>query len=80
MMTISDQAVKHLRGLLAEQTDVPTGAGLRIFIDKGGCSGLQYGMSVDQPKAGDEVVEREGVRVLVDAESLGFLRGATVDY
>ena len=80
MMTISDNAVKHLRTLLADQSDVSAAAGLRIFIDKGGCSGLQYGMSFDEPKAGDEVVERDGVRVLVDTESLGFLRGATVDY
>ena len=80
MMTITDNAVKHLRALLADQTDVGTDAGLRIFIDKGGCSGLQYGMSFDDPKAGDEIVERDGVRVLVDASSLSFLRGATVDY
>ena len=79
-MTITDNAVKHLRTLLADQPDQPTGAGLRIFIDKGGCSGLQYGMSFDAPKDGDEIVERDGVRVLVDTESLGFLRGATVDY
>ena len=40
-MTITDNAVKHLRTLLAEQADAPADAGLRIFIDKGGCSGLQ---------------------------------------
>ncbi len=79
-MTITDNAVKHLRTLLTDQTDAPADAGLRIFIDKGGCSGLQYGMSFDAPKAGDEITERDGVRVLVDTESLGFLRGATVDY
>ena len=79
-MTITDNAVKHLRSLLTDHPDQPAGAGLRIFIDKGGCSGMQYGMSFDAPKDGDEIVERDGVRVLVDADSLGFLRGATVDY
>ena len=80
MMTLTDTAVKHLRTLLADQADASAEAGLRIFIDKGGCSGLQYGMNLDAPKAGDEIVERDGVRVLVDGESLGFLRGAPIDY
>ncbi len=80
MMTISDNAVKHLRGLLADRSDAPEGSGLRIFIDKGGCSGLQYGMNFDEPKADDEIIERDGVRVLIDKESLGFLRGAVIDY
>ena len=80
MMTISDNAVKHLHSLLAERPEAADGAGLRIFIDKGGCSGLQYGMSFDAPKDGDEIVERDGVRVLIDGESLGFLRGANIDY
>lgn len=79
-MTITDTAVKHLRALLADQPDAPAEAGLRIFIDKGGCSGLQYGMNFDGPKAGDEIVERDGVRVLIDRESLGFLHGASIDY
>ena len=80
MMTITHNAVKHLRTLHPDHVDVSAEAGLRIFIDKGGCSGLQYGMSFDAPKAGDEITERDGVRVLVDTGSLGFLRGATVDY
>lgn len=79
-MTITDNAVKHLRLLLADQTDAPASSGLRIFIDKGGCSGLQYGMNLDEPKSGDDIVERDGVRVFVDEASLGFLRGATIDY
>jgi len=79
-MTITHNAVKHLRDLLADQTDAPADAGLRIFIDKGGCSGLQYGMNLDAPQAGDEIVERDGVKVLIDTASLGFLHGATIDY
>lgn len=79
-MTITDNAVKHLRALLADQADTPANAGLRIFIDKGGCSGMQYGMNLDEPKVGDDIVERDGIRVFVDAASLGFLRGATIDY
>ena len=68
MMTITDNAVKHLHALLADR-DASADAGLRIFIDKGGCSGLQYGMNFDAPKAGDEIVERDGVRVLIDTKA-----------
>ncbi len=80
MITVTDNAVKHLRSLLAEQPGREPGAGLRIFIENGGCSGLQYGMSFDAPKEGDEIAERDGVRVLVDPASVPHLRGATVDY
>ena len=79
MITVTDSAVKHLRSLLAER-DEPVGAGLRIFVENGGCSGMQYGMSFDQPKADDEVAERDGVRVVVDPKSATFLQGSVVDY
>ena len=79
MITVTDSAVKHLRSLLAER-DEAAGSGLRIFVENGGCSGMQYGMSFDQPKADDEVAEREGVRVLVDPASASFLQGSVVDY
>ena len=78
MITVTDSAVDHLRGMLAERgadTD-----GLRLFIEKGGCSGLEYGMRFDQPAEGDTVVEREGVRVLVDPTSLPLLRDITLDF
>ena len=80
MITVTDNAVKHLRSLLAAQDDLAPGAGLRIFIETGGCSGLQYAMNFDAPHEGDTVSERDGVRVLVDAASAPHLRGATVDY
>ena len=65
MITVTDSAAKHLRSLLAERAEA-AGAGLRIFVENGGCSGMQYGMSFDQPQADDEIAERDGVRVLVD--------------
>ena len=79
MITVTDSAVKHLRTLLAER-DEAAGAGLRIFVENGGCSGMQYGMSFDQPKPDDEVTEREGVRVVIDPRSAAFLQGSVVDY
>ncbi len=79
MMTVTDNAVKQLRTMLAERADAGQ-VGLRLFIERGGCSGLQYSMNFDQAHEGDEVVERDGVRVFVDAASVPHLRGSAIDY
>jgi iron-sulfur cluster assembly protein/iron-sulfur cluster insertion protein len=53
---------------------------LRIFVEAGGCSGFQYGMSFDEPKEGDQEFLSEGVPVLLDAASLAYLNGSSVDF
>jgi iron-sulfur cluster assembly accessory protein len=79
MITVTDSAVKQLQSLLADQADA-AGKGLRIFVEAGGCAGMQYGMQLDVKKDGDEVIEREGVSVLVDESSAKYLRGSTIDF
>lgn len=79
MITVTDAAVQQLHSLLESRPDARS-AGLRIYVETGGCSGMQYGMSVDESKEGDHVIEREGVRILVDAYSHGFLDGSTIDF
>jgi len=79
MITVTDNAVRQLRILLEAQAPTER-KGLRVQIAKGGCSGLQYEMSLDAQKTGDSVVEKEGVEFLVDSESADFLQGATLDY
>ncbi len=76
MITVTDSAVKHLQTLLVGQT----AKGLRILVENGGCAGMQYGMALDESKEGDEIIEKEGVKVLVDAESANYLRGSTIDF
>ncbi|MGI8435439.1 MAG: HesB/IscA family protein [Chthoniobacterales bacterium] len=79
MISVTDNAAQHLRSLLAEHA--PTvGKGLRIQVAKGGCSGLQYEMSLDQKQTGDAVVARDEVEFFVDAESAVYLRDATLDF
>ena len=53
---------------------------LRIFVENGGCSGFQYGMSFDQPKADDQEITSEGVPVLIDPTSAVYLAGCSVDF
>jgi iron-sulfur cluster assembly accessory protein len=76
---LTDRAQQKVREIIDAQGQ--TGAGLRIYIAGGGCSGFKYGMALDQdPSADDEVVELGGIRVFIDSMSLPYLQGASVDY
>ena len=79
MIHLTDQAIQHLRLLLAARSE-QAGAGLRLTVERGGCAGLQYAMRVDTAGEGDRVFGREGVAVIVDPESLGYLDGSEIDY
>jgi len=54
---------------------------LRIYVEGGGCSGLQYGLVFeDEEKDGDEVLDQEGFKILVDRFSAPYLSGIEIDY
>ncbi|MDQ2088491.1 HesB/IscA family protein [Marimonas arenosa] len=56
------------------------GKALRVAVEGGGCSGFQYNIDLDEPKADDLVLEGQGEKVVVDAVSLPFLAGAKIDF
>ncbi len=78
-VTLLPGAANKIRSLLAER-NLPDHA-LRVFVAGGGCSGMQYGMALER-EAGefDNVFELEGVKVIVDATSMMYLAGSTIDY
>lgn len=79
MITLTEQAAYELRSLLQQQAR--SGHGLRIFVQAGGCAGLQYGMSYEgAPAKEDAVVEIQELRLFVDPFSAQFLQGACIDY
>lgn len=78
MIEITASAARHLKDLLAEKG--LQSAGLRLAVEKGGCAGLQYSMTIGERRNGDQVVERDGTAVFVDAESADFLSACTIDY
>src|SRR5215212_511307 len=53
---------------------------LRVAVRGGGCSGFQYALALDQPKAEDHVFQHQGVSVIVDKVSMQFVFGSEVDY
>jgi iron-sulfur cluster assembly accessory protein len=79
MITVTDSAFRRLHDLISENPEYRD-KGLRIFVETGGCAGMQYGMQFDEVKQGDQRIEQDGVEVLVDAYSANYLSGATVDF
>ena len=77
---VTEAAAKAIQRYLAENK-APEGAGLRIGVRGGGCSGLSYFLDVEvAPRPSDKTIEAFGVKVFVDPKSLLFLQGTTLDY
>lgn len=78
-VTISESAVVKIADLLAEENNPKVK--LRTFVQGGGCSGFQYGFTFDEDQHEDDfVVEKQGVKILIDAMSMQYLSGAVIDY
>lgn len=78
MLTLTARAAHQIQTMHSSQGDAEKK--LRVFVETGGCSGFEYGMSFDLPKADDHVFESEGVRFLVDPTSLAYLDGTAIDF
>jgi iron-sulfur cluster assembly accessory protein len=78
-INMTPTAVAKVKEIMAQQNPVP--AGLRVGVVGGGCSGFSYSMSFENG-AGmmDKVIDVEGLKVFVDATSMMYLQGITVDY
>ena len=78
-LTVTPQAVAKVKEIMATQDPIP--AGLRIGVAGGGCSGFQYSMAFEmQSGMMDKVFNFDDLKVFVDATSLMYLKGCTVDY
>ncbi len=78
-LNFTDAAAAKVRQLIDEEGD--TSLMLRVFVQGGGCSGFQYGFTFEQSLGdGDTVIEKGGVKLLVDPMSYQYLLGAEIDY
>ena len=76
---LTDNAVNKVRELIAEEDN--TDLKLRAFVTGGGCSGFQYGFTFDEIINDDDfIIEKEGIKLLVDSMSFQYLIGAEIDY
>jgi len=78
VIRITESAAGEVKSLLENPENA--GKTLRVFVEKGGCSGMQYSMIFDEQRPEDSVTELHGVSVLVDSFSAQYLRGAVVDF
>jgi iron-sulfur cluster assembly protein len=79
MLTLTPAAKAQVQALLKRENH--PGSALRVFVSAGGCSGMSYGMQLeDQEQAGDQVLEEDGVRLVVDETSARYLAGSQIDY
>lgn len=83
MVTVTPVAAEKLKELIAEEnkdTQIPETAGLRVFVQGGGCSGFQYGLMIEKERGfNDDVFESNGIKIFIDPISKRYVDGAVVD-
>lgn len=78
MLTFTNEAAAKVQALKAEIAD--ESRMLRVFVKAGGCSGMEYGMSFEEAREGDQILESNSVRYLIDEKSLELLSGSEVHF
>ena len=79
MIIVSESAKAKMREILAEEND--PSLKVRAFVQGGGCSGFQYGFTLDTEQGEDDLTfDFDGVSVLIDSMSVQYMSDATIDY
>jgi len=79
MITLSESAITRIKDILDEENN--PALKLRVFVQGGGCSGMQYGFTLDEDVGEDDwTLDLNGVQLLVDSMSGQYLQGAEVDF
>ncbi len=79
MITVTSNAVNHIKKLLSSRDNKPLG--IKLGIETKGCSGLSYSMEfVDSPCEKDEILNIEDIKIYIDPKATLFLLGTTMDY
>jgi iron-sulfur cluster assembly protein/iron-sulfur cluster insertion protein len=78
MVKLSEEAATQIKKMQNDQANAEHR--LRIFVETGGCSGFEYGMSFDAQKEDDEVLEDQGIQFFMDPTSLDYLKGSVVQF
>lgn len=78
IISLTPTALEQVKSLLTQPDNA--GKTLRVYVEQGGCSGMQYGLVFDEKRDGDLSVEQGGVVALVDSFSAKYLQGSVVDF
>jgi len=78
VISLTSAAAEEVKSMLTQSENA--GKILRVYVEQGGCSGMQYSMVFDEKRPDDFSIEMHGVSVLVDPFSAKYLRGTVVDF
>jgi len=78
VVRLTENAAAEVKSLLSKTENA--GKTLRLYVEQGGCSGMQYSMTFDEKRSDDFDVEMHGVSVVIDPFSAQYLRGTVVDF
>jgi iron-sulfur cluster assembly accessory protein len=78
ILTLTPRAAAEVKDILTKPENV--GKNFRVFVEQGGCSGMQYGMVFDEQRDGDFTSQQDGITMVVDGISAQYLRGTVVDF
>ena len=79
-LNVTDKAVSEIKAIM-EENNIPSDYGLRVGIKGGGCSGMTYTLGFDaDEKPGDEIIEIDGVKIMIDMKSFLYLSGTELDF
>ncbi|ACT57537.1 Fe-S cluster assembly scaffold SufA [Candidatus Liberibacter asiaticus] len=80
IVTMTEAAVYRIKEIVFNSQG--KAQGIRISLKKGGCAGLEYMVDLvtDNPVDGDDLIEKDGVKVWIDSASLLYMLGTEIDF
>jgi iron-sulfur cluster assembly protein len=78
-VSLTERAARQVRKIISEE-DLEENLYLRVAVEGGGCSGLSYKLGLDHKTEQDEVIESQGIEILVDPRHMMYLEGISIDY
>ncbi len=76
---LTHDAIEQVKSFI-EKNPAAAAKKFRVYVEGGGCSGMQYGFTFDDKKDDDNIVPCEDIEVLIDEPSLAYIKGAVIDY
>ena len=79
MINLTSSSEEYLKKLISSKGSDQNMV-LRLWVAKGGCAGMEYQMKLTEPNPNDTIINSNGAIISIDAESISYLEGATLDY